>query len=225
MAQLGAVARQHGVPVSLHGTGGAWMVVAPDADADELRLAVRHSLDRKVCNTLNVCAVVRAGADRLVPAVVGAAREAAAAHGAQLVLHLDDDARALAGDAGRDAAAVGRDELGTEWEWERDPELSIVVVDQVDDAVELFNRYSPRFAASLVSADPPRPPALLRPHRRTVRRQRVHPLGRWPVRVRPARARSVELAGRPAVRARWMSGDSVFTVRTVATVVDHDTHR
>ena len=28
VAQLGAVARQHGVPVSLHGTGGAWIVVS-----------------------------------------------------------------------------------------------------------------------------------------------------------------------------------------------------
>ena len=34
VAQLGAVARQPGVPASLHGTGGAWLVVAPGADAD-----------------------------------------------------------------------------------------------------------------------------------------------------------------------------------------------
>jgi glutamate-5-semialdehyde dehydrogenase len=32
VAQLGAVARQHGVPASLHGTGGAWLVV--DAGVD-----------------------------------------------------------------------------------------------------------------------------------------------------------------------------------------------
>ena len=36
VAQLGAVARQHGVPASLHGTGGAWMVVAADADPEQL---------------------------------------------------------------------------------------------------------------------------------------------------------------------------------------------
>ena len=40
VAQLGAVARQAGTPVSLHGTGGAWLVAAPDADADRFRAAV-----------------------------------------------------------------------------------------------------------------------------------------------------------------------------------------
>jgi glutamate-5-semialdehyde dehydrogenase len=41
-----------------------------------------------------------------------------------------------------------------EWEWDDAPELSIAVVDSVHDAVELFNRHSPRFVASLVSDDP-----------------------------------------------------------------------
>ena len=62
VAQLGAVARQAGTPVSLHGTGGAWLVAAPDADADRFRAAVVNSLDRKVCNTLNVCCVPAARA-------------------------------------------------------------------------------------------------------------------------------------------------------------------
>ncbi|MEQ1568093.1 MAG: hypothetical protein ABMA64_20810, partial [Myxococcota bacterium] len=34
VAQLGAVARQAGIPVSLHGTGGAWMVAADSAEVD-----------------------------------------------------------------------------------------------------------------------------------------------------------------------------------------------
>ena len=42
VAQLGAVARQHGVPVSLHGTGGAWIVVSEHADAAVLGAAVEH---------------------------------------------------------------------------------------------------------------------------------------------------------------------------------------
>src|SRR4051812_21055999 len=37
VAQLGAVARQAGTPVSLHGTGGGWLVAAPDADAERFR--------------------------------------------------------------------------------------------------------------------------------------------------------------------------------------------
>ena len=57
VAQLGAVARQAGTPVSLHGTGGAWLVAGEAADAARFGAAVRHSLDRKVCNTLNVCCI------------------------------------------------------------------------------------------------------------------------------------------------------------------------
>ncbi len=34
VAQLGAVARQTGIPVSLHGTGGAWIVTGNSADPD-----------------------------------------------------------------------------------------------------------------------------------------------------------------------------------------------
>ena len=64
VAQLGAVARQAGVPVSLHGTGGAWMVADVSADAARLEAAVYHSLDRKVCNTLNVCCIVRSQKNR-----------------------------------------------------------------------------------------------------------------------------------------------------------------
>ena len=44
VAQLGAVARQAGIPVSLHGTGGAWIVAGPDADP--AAPAGRHHLAR-----------------------------------------------------------------------------------------------------------------------------------------------------------------------------------
>ncbi|HAP77434.1 MAG TPA: glutamate-5-semialdehyde dehydrogenase, partial [Acidimicrobiaceae bacterium] len=43
VAQLGAVARQHGVPASLHGTGGAWLVAAESADTERFSAAVMHS--------------------------------------------------------------------------------------------------------------------------------------------------------------------------------------
>jgi glutamate-5-semialdehyde dehydrogenase len=109
VAQLGAVARQHGVPVSLHGTGGAWMMVAHDASPEVLEQAVLHSLDRKVCNTLNVCCVEAAAAERLVPVVVAAARRAAAVRGASPVLHATASALALVPGATEQAV----DTLGT----------------------------------------------------------------------------------------------------------------
>ncbi len=45
-------------------------------------------------------------------------------------------------------------DLGHEWEWEDTPEVSLKIVDDLDHAVTLFNRHSPRFAASLISRDP-----------------------------------------------------------------------
>ena len=67
VGQLGAVARQSGISMSLHGTGGSWMVAGPNADPSLFAKAVGHSLDRKVCNTLNVCAIVRSRAEELAP--------------------------------------------------------------------------------------------------------------------------------------------------------------
>ncbi|MDA3039109.1 MAG: glutamate-5-semialdehyde dehydrogenase, partial [Actinomycetota bacterium] len=42
VAQLGAVARQAGIPLSLHGTGGAWIIAGPDSDAERLEAGVHH---------------------------------------------------------------------------------------------------------------------------------------------------------------------------------------
>ena len=222
VAQLGAVARQHGVPVSLHGTGGAWMMVAHDASLEVLEQAVLHSLDRKVCNTLNVCCVDAAAAERLVPVVVAAARRAAAARGATPVLHATASSLPLVPGATEQAV----DTLGTEWEWENDPELSIVVVDSIDQAVELFNRYSPRFVASLIGGD-------------AVVRQRFYDtvdapfvgdgFTRWVdgqfAFDQPELGLSNWQSGRLFARGGVLSGDSVYTVRTRATVRDHGLHR
>lgn len=226
VAQLGAVARQHGVPASLHGTGGAWMVVAADADAEPLALAVRHSLDRKVCNTLNVCCLVRSGADRLAPVVLGAARAAAEARGARLVVHATPSATEVVTAAGYDAIPQSIDELGTEWEWEDDPELTVVVVDDVAEAVALFNRHSPRFAASLVGGDD----ALQQRFYDSVDAPFVGDgFTRWVdgqfAFDQPELGLSNWQSGRLFARGGVLSGDSVHTVRTRAHVRDHDLHR
>ena len=81
VAQLGAVARQSGTPVSLHGTGGAWVVAGESADAERFAASVIHSLDRKVCNTLNVCCIPRSRRE-LVPVFLDAVDKAAAGIGA-----------------------------------------------------------------------------------------------------------------------------------------------
>jgi glutamate-5-semialdehyde dehydrogenase len=168
VAQLGSVARQSGVPVSLHGTGGAWLVAAADAETERFSAAIRHSLDRKVCNTLNVCCIARTRAADLVPAFLDALSEAGAARGAGCRLHVvqgseacvPEDWRTRQISAGRTpgscAAAVvsvlPQDDLAREWEWDDTPEVSLVLVDDVAEAAALFNRYSPRFVVSLISA-------------------------------------------------------------------------
>lgn len=75
VATLGALARSVGVPVSLHGTGGAWLVAA-SAASDAFGRAVVNSLDRKVCNTLNVCCILASETSRLVPVLSESLAEA-----------------------------------------------------------------------------------------------------------------------------------------------------
>ncbi|MFZ9628958.1 MAG: aldehyde dehydrogenase family protein [Ilumatobacteraceae bacterium] len=211
VAQLGAVARQHGVPVSLHGTGGAWLVAGRTADTERFRSAVRHSLDRKVCNTLNVCCIVADRADDLVPVFLEAAHEAAAARGVEPVVHrLDVDDPVLA----------------TEWEWDSVPEVSLVVVDDVAAAVRAFNRFSPHFVASLVSSETAEHEAFYR----MVDAPFVGDgFTRWVdgqfCLDQPELGLSNWQAGRLFGRGGVLSGESVHTVRLRARVTDIDLHR
>ena len=168
VAELGAVASQHGTPVSLHGTGGAWIVAGEGADGASLRAAVTNSLDRKVCNTLNVCAVPRVRAAELVPEVLAGLDAAAAGRGVSSRLHVVAGSeswvdqqrfdttvavqRADGVHAEPSADMVPESTLAVEWEWEDSPEITLVVTETVDAAVSLCNRYSPRFVASIVSS-------------------------------------------------------------------------
>lgn len=169
VTQLGGVARQAGVPVSLHGTGGAWMVADATADPERLFAAVFHSLDRKVCNTLNVFCLTRDAAQALTPVFLSALDAAAARRGHGVKLHVVEGDEAVLPEAWRTARVrvsradgpreeakvepLPEAELGKEWEWEETPEVTLKVVADLDQAVRLFNRYSPQFAASLISAD------------------------------------------------------------------------
>jgi glutamate-5-semialdehyde dehydrogenase len=211
VAQLGAVARQHGVPASLHGTGGAWLVAAESADVSEFSTVVRHSLDRKVCNTLNVCCIVRARAHDLLPAFRVAAEAAAAPRGVAPVIH---------------ELFPGDEQLATEWEWDAVPEVAVVVVDDVAEAVALCNRFSPHFVASLVSAD-------VAEHESFYRSVEAPFVGngftRWVdgqfALLQPELGLSNWQGGRLFGRGGVLSGDSVYTVRLRASVHDTELHR
>lgn len=211
VAQLGAVARQAGVSVSLHGTGGAWMVVDATADAARLGAVVEASLDRKVCNTLNVCCIVRSRADDLVPIFLEGLRQAAERRGQEPVLHVVGEHRTFP----VDAAPLDRADLGREWEWEEAPEATLVLVEDVAEAVTLFNQYSPQFVASLISEDAGAHEAFYR----AVNAPFVGDgFTRWVdgqyALNKPELGLSNWEAGRTFARAGVLSGDGVFTVRT-----------
>ena len=241
VAQLGAVARQAGTPVSLHGTGGAWLVAAPDADADRFRAAVLNSLDRKVCNTLNVCCVPVTRPD-LVGVFLDALDEAARRRGTVARLHVEESSgeavpaarfdtevkiRRADGEHVEPAASLlPTADLGREWEWEHSPEVTLVVTEGVTEAIALCNRYSPRLAASLISADP-------------AEQERFYAavdtpfvgdgFTRWVdgqyALDTPELGLSNWQGGRLLGRGGVLSGDSVFTVRHRATISDPDLHR
>jgi glutamate-5-semialdehyde dehydrogenase len=168
-ARLGAVARQAGNAVSLHGTGGAWIVAGLGADPVDFAAAVYHSLDRKVCNTLNTACIPRSRVDDLMPVFLHAIERAGKRRGTNTKLHvLESSVAHIPTDwlersvpisrAGGlvdepQAELIPEERLGEEWEWEDSPEVTVAVVDDVSDAVSLFNRYSPLFIASIVSKD------------------------------------------------------------------------
>jgi len=202
---------------------------------------VRHSLDRKVCNTLNTCCIVEDRADELVPVFLDALTAAATARGTHPKLHIADGSEAYVPDAWRDVTditraegpvsepmcePIGLDQLGHEWEWERSPEVTLVVVPSVDRAVQLFNTLSPRFVASLVSRDADEhdrfyeaidAPFVGDAFTRWVDGQ--YALGK------PELGLSNWQFGRLFARGAVLSGDSVFTVRTRVRQTDPTIHR
>lgn len=242
VAQLGAVARQAGVPVSLHGTGGAWLVVDADADVERLALTVEHSLDRKVCNTLNTVCLVAERADELLPVVVDAAEKAAAGRGTRAKFHVHDSARAavpadlLAREvevtradgthAEPQFAPIATADLGTEWEWEESPEVTLAVVEDVAAGAALFNEHSPRFVVSLLAAD-------TATHDTFFQQVDAPYVGdgftRWVdgqyALERPELGLSNWEHGRLFARSGILSGDVAHTVRLRATVTDPTVHR
>lgn len=204
VALLGAVARQHGIPVSLHGTGGAWIYVEPSAKPETVRNAIVNSLDRKVCNTLNVLLLDRAAVPSLGPVVERALREAKAS------------VAVLRGSEGIVAATQELEEarLGHEWEWDTTPEVSFGVVDGLAQAAALFNRYSPRFVASILStragafeqwADAVEAPYVGNAFTRWVD-------GQWAW-LRPELGLTNWESGRLLGRSGFLSGDDITSVR------------
>lgn len=242
VAQLGAVARQAGIPVSLHGTGGAWIVAGASCDPDRLQAVVQHSLDRKVCNTLNTCCILSSMAEELVPKVLAGLEAAATARSASPKLHVAAGEENSVPAAWFDttvtieraegpidepkASSISPDRLGHEWEWENSPEMTLVIVDTVDEAVVLFNQQSPRFVASLIAEEEVEHDAFWS----AIDAPFVGDgFTRWVdgqyALDKPELGLSNWQFGRLFARGGVLAGDSVFTVRSRVRQTDPNVHR
>jgi glutamate-5-semialdehyde dehydrogenase len=117
-------------------------------------------------------------------------------------------------------------ELGREWEWEETPEVSLKVVESVEEAVELFNRYSPQFVASFIGEDAE---AAERFYQQVNAPFVGNGFTRWVdgqyTLKRPELGLSNWENGRLFARGGILSGDGVFAVRTRVTQEDPNVHR
>jgi glutamate-5-semialdehyde dehydrogenase len=240
--RLGAVARQSGNAVSLHGTGGAWIVAGESADAGDFASAIYHSLDRKVCNTLNTACIPRSRVAELVPVFLEAIERAGERRGTNTKLHVLESSRdvvpgswfdrivpiARAGGMVDESQAepIVEARLGDEWEWEDSPEVTLAVVDSVKEAIDWFNRYSPRFVVSIISDDTEESDEFFA----AVDAPFVgNGFTRWVdgqyALDKPELGLSNWQNGRLFGRGGILSGDSAFTVRTRVTQDDPDLGR
>jgi glutamate-5-semialdehyde dehydrogenase len=228
---LGALAKSSGVPVSLHGTGGAWLMLTKNSDRNKVSQTVADCLDRKVCNTLNTCCIEKAAADGLVGEVLKGLELAAKRRHTHFKLHVAEGSEPYvpkelfdrqveidrAGGVATEAQAdkISGELLGHEWEWENSPEITLKIVDDLDEAVTLFNTQSPQFVACLNSEDQ-------QEHARLWATVNAPFVGdgftRWVdgqyALGRPELGLSNWENGRLFGRGGVLSGDSVFTVRT-----------
>jgi glutamate-5-semialdehyde dehydrogenase len=239
VAELGSIAQQSGVPVSLHGTGGAWMIIGESADANSVSKFVEHSLDRKVCNTANVICVPAATAHAIVPVVFQSAMTAAQKRGTSARIHAVNGAEryldmSVAIDVHRadgvksepQVSTASERDLAHEFEWEENPEFFLVLTDSTDHAVRLFNSHSPQFVVSAVSQN----------------EQEIEHIWntcnspffgdgftRWVdgqfALLRPELGLSNWQNGRLFSRSGILSGDSAFTVRLRVRQQNSDLHR
>lgn len=231
VSQLGAVARQSGIPVSLHGTGGAWILVADSASPERVTACVRHSLDRKVCNTANVICLPRS--PDLLAAVLQGITEASASRSTRAVIHcasVADELRIKQSLKQSDEVELhvhqGDHHLAEEWEWDQQPEVSVRFMESLEESCELFNTYSPRFVVGVISEDD-------RDFEIVYRLCEAPFVGdgftRWVdgqyALARPELGLSNWQHGRLFARGGILSGDGVFSVRYVMHQKDSAQHR
>ena len=239
---LGAIAREAGNAVSLHGTGGAWIIADETADPAGFELAVYNSLDQKLCNTANTICIPRAKADVLVPKLLSALQRRGEKLGYGYRLHVADGSediipkglftqatsvcRATGAQHELTATVWPHNQLGHEWEWEQTPEVTVVAIGCLEEGIRLFNSQSPLLVASLISDNEQAQEYFLKAINAPF-------LGngftRWVdgqyALCRPELGLSNWQNGRLLARAAVLTGDGVYTVKLRVRQTDPDVHR
>lgn len=166
---LGSLAKQHGIPASLHGTGGAWMMIDETPPIEQVEGAIIGSLDRKVCNTLNVIALTEKAVPLILPSVLKALETAGSVLNQSYKLHVVKGSdhfvpnelfnrmipilRSDGSHTEPQVDIIEKASLAEEWEWESTPEVSLIIVPDLVNATQLFNQYSPQFVLSVLTSD------------------------------------------------------------------------
>ena len=215
VAQLGAVARQAGTPVSLHGTGGPGSWPTPRRTPGPWPGPSTTPWTPRSATPSTRCAWYRPAPRSWFRGARGPAPAGEQlGHGHRL--HVTDSARPYVppalfaqqvpvlragGETSEPLAQpAGEEALGTEWEWEGTPEVTLHVVPDVEAAVALFNRHSPRFVASPRLGGRGVPRALLPGRGRPLRGERLYALGGRAVRPAAPGAGALQLAVRAPLR-------------------------
>lgn len=239
---LGAIAREAGNAVSLHGTGGSWIIADEKADPGKFESAVYYSCDRKVCNTVNTICIPRSHAKELVHRLIEALKRRGGdlghgfrlhvAEGSQDIIPADlfrqttDVLRASGIKHETTATSLPADQLGHEWEWEQTPEITVVAIENLEDGIRLFNSQSPLLEASLISED-----AVAHDHfLRAINAPFVgNGFTRWVdgqyALCRPELGLSNWQNGRLLARGGILTGDGVFTIKLRVRQTDPEVHR
>ena len=230
VALLGNIAQQHGIPVSLHGTGGAWAVVSQYDDLAGLEDIILHSLDRKVCNTLNTIVILEKAACEIISTLFKGIGKSGVRNGVRPIVHISSNVEQQLVHLGIDLADVSSGvvveitdelDLSKEWEWETTPEVTLVITENIASAVELFNMHSPQFVLSVLSVHQDE-------HEHAWSTSNAPFFGNGMTRWvdgqyalnKPELGLSNWQLGRSLGRGGILSGDSVYTIRYRMTQID-----
>lgn len=141
-ALIDAVVRESKVPVIETGAGVVHVFLDESADAGWAVDIVHNAKVQRpsVCNALETLLVHEKAAERLLPSVLADLREAG------VTIHADDRTRALFADV----VPATEDDWSTEY---MSLDISVKVVDDLDEAMEHIHRYSTHHTESIITND------------------------------------------------------------------------